>query len=615
MKRSPIAEASLFSGHGWLKAGGAKIRAVILLLTFVLALLATLPVSAEEVAYEPSLQGIQDPSLEAVLRQVADTFSLRDRPPATAGLLRRRAQGDISRMLKALQSEGYYGADVALDMDEKARPVTLRFRIDKGPLYAVEAVDLEIESGATPFGVEGLPDLTEPLLKIGAPARADDILKAKTRLIETLKDRGHPFAEVRSLKVYVDHEPCTVRVAISLAPGPSARFGETGIAGLTTVEEPYVREKLDWRTGERYNASLLNRARSRLLETGLFAVIEPQPGKTLDSMGRIPIHVTLKERKHRTVGVGGRYRTDEGPGVQGSWKHRNLFGMGERLALDATVSPDLLGLKSMFRKPEFYRPDQSLLLEADAVLETPGAFSSRRLYLAGGLERKVSDRLTLGGGMGLTTSQVDQLGEEEGYALLSLPLRLDWDGSDDLLNPTVGTRAALRLTPFTEILDEDMQFIKAYGSLSLYLPLARDPSLVLATRCALGSMIGASRDRIPADERFYAGGGGSVRGLPYQTAGPLQGDHPLGGRSLVEVSAELRWRLNRSFGLVGFVDGGRAFEETFPESLGDLHWGAGAGVRYYTFLGPLRLDVGVPLDRREGVDDAYQVYVSLGQAF
>jgi translocation and assembly module TamA len=81
------------------------------------------------------------------------------------------------------------------------------------------------------------------------------------------------------------------------------------------------------------------------------------------------------------------------------------------------------------------------------------------------------------------------------------------------------------------------------------------------------------------------------------------------------MSAELRVRLTESLGLVTFVDGGRAFEDTFPGSGGRMLWGAGVGVRYFTFLGPLRLDVAVPLDRREGVDDAFQFYLSIGQAF
>jgi translocation and assembly module TamA len=274
-----------------------------------------------------------------------------------------------------------------------------------------------------------------------------------------------------------------------------------------------------------------------------------------------------------------------------------------------------MALESAFRKPGFLHPDQTLVAEAGAGVESPEAYSSRHLRTAIGLERAISEDLVAGGGIGFKVSRVDQLGEEERYGLISLPLRLDWDRSDDLLDPRRGWRLGLRLTPFTEVLNEEMTFVRARASLTHYLPLLKDPGLVLATRWALGSMFGAERDEIPADERFYAGGGGSIRGLPFQSAGPLEGDDPLGGRSLVEVSAELRMRLTESLGLAAFIDGGRAFEKSIPESEGDTLWGAGLGVRYYTFLGPLRLDLAVPLDRREGVDDAFQFYVSIGQAF
>jgi translocation and assembly module TamA len=128
-------------------------------------------------------------------------------------------------------------------------------------------------------------------------------------------------------------------------------------------------------------------------------------------------------------------------------------------------------------------------------------------------------------------------------------------------------------------------------------------------------MVGASRDAIPADERFYAGGGGSVRGYPFQSVGPVEGDEPLGGRSLFELSTELRIKVTDRIGLVAFLDGGTAFETTSPDFSEDLRWGTGLGIRYFTPIGPFRLDVGVPLNRRPEIDDSFQIYVSLGETF
>ena len=579
-----------------------------------IALLASVAAAATGVAYAPRIEGAPDERVRELLKDVADAFSMKEEPPASLELLRKRAEGDVTRMKEVLRSEAYYGAEVTARLEEKEGETEVVFQVEPGPRYTVESVDLQYEGGASPFQAPDPEDGDRSVLEAGTPARAADIVKAGDRLLERLKNRGYPFAEADRPKAVVDHGRKTVRVELRLDPGPRARFGPVILSGLDRVEEPFVRAKLAWEKNALYDGSLLERTRERLIHTGLFSTVEVSPAESLEN-GRVPIRLKVQERKPRTVAVGLRYRTDEGPGVQGAWKHRNLLGRGERVSLDATVAADLLGVEGAFRKPGFLRQDQTLLAEASAGLESPEAYTSRHLRTAVGLERTISEGLVAGGGIGFKVSRVEQRDEEEGYALVSLPLRLDWDRSDDLLDPQRGWRLGLRLTPFTEVLEEDLTFARGYASLTHYLRLVKDPNLVLATRWAFGSIVGAERDEIPADERFYAGGGGSIRGLPYQSAGPLEGDDPLGGRSLVEMSVELRMRLTESLGLVTFVDGGRAFEDTFPGSGGRMLWGAGVGVRYFTFLGPLRLDVAVPLDRRDGVDDAFQFYLSIGQAF
>ncbi len=586
-----------------------------LLWAFLLSAFLCSAVFASGMSYTPRIKGAPDQRIHRLLEDAADTFTLRESPPASVELLRKRARGDAARMEEILKSEGYYGGEVAQKVAGGGPPVEVLFEVRPGPLYTIESLDLQLPSGASPFQTPALEGEKPWSLEPGDPARAGDVLDAREGLVQLLKNHGYPFADADRPRAFVDHSARSVRIELAVKPGPRARFGRVVVSGLERVEEPYVLGKLAWKEGDLFNASLLEQTRDRLIGTGLFATADVKSGESLDAQERVPVHLRLKERKPRTVAFGLRYRTDEGPGARGSWKHRNIFGRAERLSLDATVSPDLLGLDSVFRKPEFLRPDQSLLVEAGTGTESPDAYTSRSFRTAVGLEREISNHLMVGGGLALKVSRVDQLGEEEHYGLISLPLRLDADKSDDLLNPQQGWRLALRLTPFVEVLEEKATFTRGYARLTHYLRLMQDPGLVLATRWGVGAIVGAERDRIPPDERFYAGGGGSVRGLPYQSAGPLEGGDPVGGRSLLEVSAELRLRLSSSLGLVGFIDGGRAFEDEMPGSGGSMLWGAGVGVRYFTFLGPLRLDVAVPLDRREGVDDAFQFYVSIGQAF
>jgi translocation and assembly module TamA len=219
------------------------------------------------------------------------------------------------------------------------------------------------------------------------------------------------------------------------------------------------------------------------------------------------------------------------------------------------------------------------------------------------------------GGISYRFSDVEQLGERDMFRLFSIPVKLSWDSRDDPLDPVNGGRLNLKMTPFLDVFNTDTRFWKCWASTTRYIRLSESPHLVIAGRMGIGSILGIIRDEVPADERFYAGGGGSIRGYPYQSVGPLEGTNPVGGRSLLEISAELRLKLTDSFGLVGLLDGGNAFESRFPDFEKDLLWSAGVGLRYFTGIGPFRLDVAFPFDRRERIDDAFQVYVSLGQSY
>src|SRR6185503_11283270 len=112
---------------------------------------------------------------------------------------------------------------------------------------------------------------------------------------------------------------------------------------------------------------------------------------------------------------------------------------------------------------------------------------------------------------------------------------------------------------------------------------------------------------IPADRRFYSGGGGSIRGYGYQLVSPLDGSgKPVGGRSVIETSLEARFRLTRTIGLVPFIDAGSVSNSSIPGKDVSIRTAAGLGLRYYTSVGPLRADFAMPLNKRPGIDDGFQ---------
>jgi translocation and assembly module TamA len=185
------------------------------------------------------------------------------------------------------------------------------------------------------------------------------------------------------------------------------------------------------------------------------------------------------------------------------------------------------------------------------------------------------------------------------------------------MNPTRGSRLWLGVAPYLTTGDDNNAFFAGETNISAYKSLHQEDRIVVAGRVRAGSILGESRAEIPASKRFYAGGGGSIRGYQFKKVGPLDDQNdPIGGRSVIELSAEARFRITERIGLVPFLDGGTVFTNPDFTTEGDdtIRWAAGLGGRYFTVIGPIRLDVAFPINKRD-VDDDFQFYVSIGQAF
>ncbi len=575
------------------------------------------PVEAGEqpaLNYQVSVQGAGE--LEAFLLAVADSEQLRERaPPPGLASLRRRARSDLQALDRALRSRGYYAAQVDFELDSEVEPIRLRFRVDPGPLYRFADFSILEE----PADTEYRPPAPNALgLVVGAPALAAQVLAAEKALLKNAREASFALAELGKRHVVVDHSDQSMDVELHIAPGPQVTLGPAEFSGGEGVDRSFVQARIPWEPGTVYHPELLAKARRELVDTNLFASVRLQPGKALDEAGQLPVHIDLAEREHRTAKLSLTYDTDLGPGVRVGWWHRNLFGAGQRLSLEAGwtgVGPELT---AHYRQPDFFRLDQALIGEFTFKNEDTDAFNSKSAYIAGGVERNLSPGMDITVALGFRYSRVEPADGlvTENYGFLSLPVLYNWDFSDDLLDPSRGGRLSLLASPQADLFGSGVYFGKFLGRYSHYLQLREQPRLVLAGRIALGSIIGAQRDDVPADERFYAGGGGSIRGYGYQLASPLDAeDHPIGGDSLLELSLEFRWNFTDTLGVVGFVDAGGAFEKSYPQPGEDLFYAAGGGLRYYSPMGPLRVDVGVPLNRRDGVDDPYQLYISIGQAF
>jgi translocation and assembly module TamA len=609
-------------GHG-VHSGASQHRsregsaAAALLLALLVALCACpAPSSAQEedqAEYAVEFTGIPDAELLDLVRSVSDTFTYREQAPPSLSLLRNRAMNDIPQQLEAMASWGYFKADVQVDVQRRKDSFLVVFHVDSGPQFLLEEVSVLDHEGEPS---QALPTPREILLRPGAPFMAGQVLDARDTLLSLLGNAGHPYPEIRETEVVADHATDRVRVRFLVSPGPVAWFGETGIEGLRRVREDHAARLVPWDEGERFRQELVEQARMDLIRSGLFSLVEIRMGEVLSATNRIPMFLRLRERKHRTTRVGINYTTDFGFGGLLGWEHRNLFGRGEHLETLLSVNELRQSLDATFQKPHFLREDQRLVLRTTLAQEETDAYESRSLRNLIRIERDLTPRTTVGAGVGYDFLDVEEDGSRDTFILLSLPLSFVRNTTDDLLDPSRGYTLAALVTPFIETFGDDVRYLRYDVSGSIYQEVLDNRRLILASRARYGQILGASRARVPATERFYAGGGGSVRGYPFQSLTPLdENDDPVGGQSVIELSFELRSRISERLGFAIFLDGGRAYEQDTPDIGEEIFWGTGLGFRYYTPIGPIRLDVAVPLQDREGVSESFQVYISIGQAF
>ncbi|MGF1475710.1 MAG: autotransporter assembly complex family protein [Geminicoccaceae bacterium] len=569
----------------------------------------------EGVPFEVMIEGELEDDLRARLEDVAGTVRGNRRPPRSLRVLRRRAESDMDTLDRALRAEGYYRGEVELRVEpppEEGEPAQVLFQVTPGPRYRLNQLAVRPDPPEPTYQAPSLESLG---LVEGEPALTDTILSAEQQLLDQALAAGHALAETGQLEAVVDHRTRAMDVTLVIAPGPKAALAMPAFTGTDGVDDDYLADLVPWEPGDTYTPDLIQEFRTRLIDTQLFSTVRITPGQELDDDGLLAISVDATQRRHRTIGAGVRFRSDEGPGGTIFWEHRNLREGGERLRAEIDASGIGFELGGQFRKPQFLRADQDLLANAQFEIADTDAFESTSIGAGVAVERQLQPGMTASLGVAYRATEITQDGDTDTFGLLSLPARFAWDTSDNLLDPTDGFRLQVEGEPFVDTLGEGLTFGKIFTDYRHYTQISEAPWLVLATRFGVGSIFGEALEDIPADELFFAGGGGSVRGIEFQFASPLdEDDDPIGGRSILLGAVELRTRVTETIGFAAFVDAGSAFEESIPDFNEDIRVGAGLGFRYITPVGPLRVDVGVPVDRRS-TDEAFQIYISLGQAF
>ena len=570
-------------------------------------------------AAEPraAVTGEMDPDLRAaIVRAVGDI----DRPVDNRFEARRRANSAAEDAIAVLRSEGYYAYEVTPELGEGDIPKA-SIHVTPGPRFHLVRPRIEWV-GAAPDPVTQLAAQAALALGPGSPGVAADVVSAEGRAVAAVQDGGYADAAAAPREVVVDHADDTVAPTYRLNAGPLVRLDGIRLTTNGRTGAPWLQGLAPWRSGETYRADDVATLERRLLDTGVYdsVTVSLAPADQATAAGLRPVIVNLSERKRRTIETGASYGSNEGVGADIRWTHYNVLGRADTVAvfakeskLDSRVGGDLT-------LPHWRMPDQTLSLEAAAYKTTTDAYDATGIGVKADALRHYTKTsyLTLGASIDYAKSDEIKPGTltSLGRDILTLGTLADLalDRSDDPLNPTHGWRVSARAEPTLLVGQGTVPYLKVQAGASIYFPFGQQASTVLAARLHAGSILNGTVSAIPAPQRFYAGGGGSVRGFAYQGVGPRLPDNtPQGGLSVVEGSIEVRHELTRDWGVVAFVDAGAVGATQFP-AFKDAGVGAGVGVRYNLGFGPIRVDVAVPLtDARGG--SAFQLYVSIGQAF
>ena len=593
---------------------------ISLCVSVIYLLLSCFPASAADV----NLQAKDAPeSLSEKLRAASLTISTSKEEATTSQDLIAAARADYTRLTAVLYDAGFYGGIINILVDGKeASDVPLL-----GTIPDIKKIDLRVDPGpafvfkqARVAPVAPGTELPEGFVT-GATAKSGLIKQAVRAGISRWRDVGHAKVELVDQSITADHRGPNLSADIRLNPGPQLRFGDLTVSKDGGVRASRIRKIAALPNGQVFSPAALNTSAERLRRTGSFQSVVLHEAETSTVSNTLDIDAELTAAKPRRIGFGGELSSLEGVTLSTFWLHRNLFGGAERLRLDAEVggiggqSGGLdYSIGARYERPATLTADTDLFLEFRLQQSDEPDFRERSVQIGGGFSHRFSKYLTGEAGLAYRFSDVnDDLGSRTLQNLL-LPARLIWDSRDNALDAKRGYFLTGEATPFLG-LNRSATGARIYGDLRGYKALGQsDRSIVLAGRTQIGSVLGASVEDIPPEFLFFSGGAGTVRGQPFQSLSVDLGNGlDVGGRSFLGFSGEVRVPVSQSLSTVAFVDTGFIGEDGLSTNNGEWQGGAGFGVRYATGVGPIRFDVGTPLDGDAG--SSFEVYIGIGQAF
>lgn len=543
---------------------------------------------------------------------------------ANSAMVSARAAEDERLAIRLMQSLGYYDATAISTIEQRPQNsgrLAAVITATPGPLYRIGTIDV-VADPTVPADLI----LRELPLKTGDPLEADRVQGAEANVSLRLPQQGYPFAQVGERDILLDEVAYTGDYTLPVDVGPRASFRGFQTEGRRQVfGVDHIAVLARFRRDQLYDSRHVDDLREALIATSLFSTVSVEPVRTgekgPDGTEYVDLLVRQTAGRPRTLAGELGYSTGQGIRLEGSWTHRNLFPPEGALIASGVIGTSEQGASVTFRRSNWRQRDRTLTLglsvnrsNFDAYESFTGSFSARISRDSTPIWQK---RWTYYYGLEIVGSNEDRFNFNRGvrdrgtYLIGALPAFLGYDTSDNLLNPTRGFRIKANVSPEASVRGAARPYARLMVEGTAYYPVT--PSIVIAGRARVGSIPGIDRDDLAPSRRYYAGGGGSVRGFGYQELGPRSPDgKPVGGRSLAEFAIEARYRFG-NFGIVPFIDAGQVYEGLYPTGK-NIRFGAGIGGRFYTNFGPLRVDVATPINRQQG-ESRISLYISIGQAF
>ncbi len=584
---------------------------LLFFLFFTEAIVASIP-------YDVKFIGVKDKKILKKIEGVSQLVNLNKRPPRSINALRYRADGDIPEIIKVLHSYGYYDASVTVHLTEEKNKIIVIINILPNIQYTLSSYKIYHSPCNDKQSITECNelDLEKIGMKIDKPAMAEPIINSRLMLLTQLSFCGYPLAEIDKQDIVVDAKDKDVAIKTCVNVGPICHFGPTTMVGLSSIKPLFIARKIRWKEGQLYSPSEVEETQKKLLSTNLFSSVLISHDSKLDEEDQLPMKIHLTESKHKNINVGVSYATIFGMGVSFGWSNRNFRQVGELLSIEAEISQKIYTGTAMYKIPDFKRLDQDYVFFLQAVREKIHSYQAQVYSVTNRIDRKVNDRWYVSWGLRFEFDKVTHSPNNGDYTLVGIPIYVKYSTANSVLNPTRGFSIIYRPAPWDSFAHNKALFFKQVLVGDIYIPFSKDDYFVFATRILFGSIVGPKVSEIPMTKLFFGGSAEDLRGYRYKTVSPRNDrNSPLGGRGAIYFSFEPRILITKTIGIVPFFDIGTVSSRSYPNIYHKWYKSTGIGLRYFTFFGPLRLDVGFPLNRRKDIDPRYRIYISIGQTF